>query len=124
MTRQSRADKLGEVVGGLIAYRGWTSPEKLDSSYRARGEAPPVGAATIRRIMGGTWSQLDSDEGDLALIRLAGMLKVPPRTLTLVAQGDPNGVERLEFAEPEVRQFVIDFMEPPAPPRKRRAAGA
>lgn len=90
-----------------MAYRGWTSPEALDVSYRP--ERAPVGGATIRRIMDQTWERDD----ELTLLRLAGMLHLPPRTLVYVLAGDIEGIRRLEFSSGDeaVCQLIVDIIE-------------
>lgn len=114
----ANAARLGRVVLQLIAYRGWTSPEAFDQSYRP-GKAP-VGGATMRRIATAKYENLDSDDGQLTLTRLSGMLRVPLTTLELVYKGDRAGLERLAFEDDAMRQYVLDQMdEPRAKARKR-----
>lgn len=118
MTSQSAAERLGRVVKRLVAYRGWSSPEALDMSYRPR--KAPVSGGTIRRIAAGTWTGAANDE-ELFLVRLAGMLNLPLSTLELVYAGDVAGVERLAFEDEALRQFILDAMKPPETGRKRAA---
>lgn len=113
--------RLGAVVEQLLAYRGWTSPEKLDESYRP--DAAPVGAMTIRRIMKAD-PAAKVDEGH-KLLRLAPMLKLPPTALQLVYQGDAHGIERLVFPGEDgeaVRQFILDLMQNVTAEKKVRRA--
>lgn len=114
-------ERLGSVVTQMLAVRGHTSPEKLAQSYLP--DAPPVSARTMRRIMDGTYAELGNDIGEMTLLRLGSMLKLPPATLRLVLAGDVDGIARLEFkGEEDIRQFVIDTMAPPATRSQRRAA--
>lgn len=108
--------QLAETIRQVLAYRGWHTPEKLDQSYRP--DRAPVGGATIRRIINGEW---DRDE-ELVLLRLAGMLRLPPRTLILVRAGDAAGIERLAFLpeDESVRQLIVDIVAGGQP---KKAAG-
>ena len=113
--------RLGNVVTQLIAYRGWTSPEKLDESYRP---APaPVGYQTIRRIMKA--DPAAKVEHGQKLLRLSGMLGLGPTALRLVYKGDIEGLQRLVIPGDDgdaVKQFILDLMDPPKSGRSRRAA--
>jgi hypothetical protein len=102
-------------VRQVLAYRGWTSPEALDVSYRP--DRAPVGGATIRRIIDQTWERDD----ELTMLRLAGMLRLPPRTLLLVVDGDAAGLSRLEFTPDDegVRQLILDIIREATDPPKR-----
>jgi hypothetical protein len=108
----TNAARLARVVTQLIAYRGWTSPEAFDQSYRP-GKAP-VGGATMRRIASAKYGNIDSEDGQLTLTRLSGMLRVPLMTLALVYRGDRAGIERLAFDDDALRQFVLDQMNEPS----------
>ena len=111
------ARRLAETVRQVLAYRGWTSPEALDVSYRP--DRAPVGGATIRRIIDQTWDRDD----ELTMLRLAGMLKLPPRTLLYVVDGDKEAIARLDFAQGDeaVRQLILEIVsENPKRGRSRR----
>jgi hypothetical protein len=118
MTRRRDPVLLGKVVRALINYRGWGSPEAFGRGY---GPGPaPLSGPTIRRVIDGSWEPSDEEDRSLKLMRLAGMLRIPPGTLIAVYESDVEGVARLEFDEPAVRQYVMDTMT--AAPKRRRAA--
>lgn len=113
------AGVLGEVIAGLIAYRGHGSPEALARSYAP--ERPPYSGSVVRKIMDGTDPNPDEP---LKLMRVSGMLRVPPRTLDLVKASDAEGLARLDWkGETDVAQFVIETVRAAAnPPRNRRSS--
>lgn len=124
MTTRTADERLGAIVKGLLHISGWSSPGAAEKSYLMRGEAVPVRAHTISRIITSTWGQAGKPDGEFDLMRLSVMLQAPPRTLELVYKGDIDGIRRLEFDGKEsVRQFVIDAMTPASKATKRRAAG-
>lgn len=113
----TRRAALAHVVSGMLAYRGHGSPEALERSY-PRGESPYSGA-TVRRIIDGA----DDKLYELKLMRVAGMLRLPPRALVLAYACDTAALERLDWkGETDIRQFVVEAVEEIAsPPRNRRA---
>lgn len=116
----AQRETLGRVVVKLLAYRG-ASPESVTRNYP--GGDPPLAASTIRRIIQTNDPHLDDPRGELKLLRLSGMLGVPPATLSLVYAGDISGVRKLAFADEALKQFIIDEMQAkPAPARPRKQA--
>lgn len=114
--RQARA-RLANVVKRVMEYRGY-SPQKLAARYAP--EKPPLSAPTIYRIVSGEDEHVDDE---MKLLRLSGMLRLPPATLHLVYRGDTAGIGRLEFGDEEpLRQFVLDLMDPPAAAKPVRHA--
>lgn len=118
----NEATAVGRVVAGLLAYRGWTSPEKLANSFTPRR----ISGTTVRRIIEGT-IDVDGDELDLHLMRLAGMLRVPPRALVYARHADVTALRGLDFDDyPDgsaVQQFIASLVEDTTdPPRNRRAS--
>lgn len=109
------------VVRLVTGYR-FGSPQKAEKYYVSRGDRAPVSGRTISRIIEREWIPRSDDEQEVALLQLAGMLKLPPLTFLLMQAGDVEGVRRLEFPEADisVRQLILDAMEPPAHPKRRR----
>lgn len=120
MTTEARK-RLGRVVGGVLRTYREQSPAGIERSYAP--ERSPVSARTIQRIIAADADYPKLDDEDLKLPRLTGMLRLPRGTLGLVYAGDAAAVERLDFPEgdEDVRQFILDLMQPPARKATRRA---
>lgn len=118
--RDAGAKALGEVVRVVLAYRGH-SPESLAKSYAPA--QPPLSARTVRRVGDADDEHVYGDEGDLKLLRLAGMLRLPLRTLIYVRERDAAALREMDFGdEADVRAFVLEAVAAvDDPPRNRRA---
>lgn len=117
-TEKKRREALAHIVSGMLAYRGHSSPEALERSY-APAKSPYSGKA-VRRLIDGT----DDNPGDeMKLMRVAGMLRMPPLALVRVWELDTGALTRLDWkGETDVAQFVTEAVrEITRPPRDRRA---
>lgn len=118
----TRKEVLGAVLGGVIAARGFPSPE----AFAAEHDDEPYSGSTLRHIRKGDYGPIrDDDRTKYSLLRLDTMLGLPLNTLWLSFHCDAGAVARMAFEGKDaelIKQYVVHTIEQAVnPPRDRRA---